>query len=146
MNWQYTALRVLRAMVHWQGNMFRATLLAVVASAAWAQIPDSREILSLPGADRLESPIPFAAVGVRGAGAAKVRLRASLDGIFTVSEDELRRGVKHMASESHVVAEPAGAASLAAAWQQRGTLPEPIVCVVSGDNVAPNLLAELVAP
>lgn len=70
-------------------------------------------------------------------------LRSSLDGVLTVSEDELRTAVRHLGSESHVVAEAAGASSLAAALQQRGKIPEPIVCVVSGGNIAPALLGEI---
>ena len=70
-------------------------------------------------------------------------LRASLDGVFTVSEDELRSGVRHLGAESHVIAEAAGASSLAAALQQRGKIPAPIVCVVSGGNIAPQLLSDI---
>lgn len=70
-------------------------------------------------------------------------LRASLDGVFTVSEDELRSSLRHLGSESHVVAEAAGAASLAAALQQRGRIPEPIVAVVSGGNISPQLLSDV---
>lgn len=70
-------------------------------------------------------------------------LRTSLDGVFTVSEDELRNGVKLLGAESHVIAEAAGASSLAAALQQRATIPGPIVCVVSGGNIAPSLLSEV---
>jgi threonine dehydratase len=71
-------------------------------------------------------------------------LRRTLDGVFSVSEEELRRGVRHLAVESHAVAEAAGASSLAAALQQRGKIPEPIVCVVSGGNIDPALLGDIV--
>jgi threonine dehydratase len=71
-------------------------------------------------------------------------LLRSLDGVFTVTEDELRAAVRHLASESHVVAEPAGAAGLAAARQQAVALPKPIVCIVSGGNIAPELLRDIV--
>ena len=42
-------------------------------------------------------------------------LRARLDGALAVSDDDLQRAIVHLAKESHVVAEGAGAAGLAAA-------------------------------
>jgi threonine dehydratase len=72
-------------------------------------------------------------------------LRSSLDGVFTVSEEELRKAVRHLGSESHVVAEAAGASSLAAALQQRGKIPGPIACVVSGGNIAPELFSDILS-
>ena len=70
-------------------------------------------------------------------------LRRALDGVLTVSEDELRSAVQELASEAHVIAEPAGAASLAAARQQGENLARPVACVVSWGNIAPTLLAEI---
>ncbi|HLE96688.1 MAG TPA: pyridoxal-phosphate dependent enzyme [Candidatus Thermoplasmatota archaeon] len=72
-------------------------------------------------------------------------LRARLDGAFAVSDDELRRAVVHLAKESHVVAEGAGAAGLAAAWKHRAELAEPIVCVVSGGNLDAALLGRFLS-
>lgn len=86
-----------------------------------------------------------------GIGASRVfdymlpHLLQNLDGVFTVTEDELRAAIHHLASESHVVAEAAGAASLAAARQQAEKLPQPVVCIVSGGNIAPELLREILA-
>jgi threonine dehydratase len=51
----------------------------------------------------------------------------------------------HLAKESHVVVEGAGGAALAAAWQRRAELEEPIVCVASGGNIDPALLAKFLA-
>jgi threonine dehydratase len=68
-------------------------------------------------------------------------LRARLDGAFSVSDEELQRAVVHLAREAHVVAEGAGAAALAAAWKHRAQLEEPVVCVASGGNLDPALLA-----
>ncbi|HLE47271.1 MAG TPA: threonine/serine dehydratase [Candidatus Thermoplasmatota archaeon] len=70
-------------------------------------------------------------------------LRRVLDGVFTVSEDELRAATSELVGEAHVVAEPAGASSLAAARQQVRALAMPVACVVSGGNIAPSLLAEV---
>lgn len=71
--------------------------------------------------------------------------KENLAGAFTVSDREIMAAMKHLMKESHVVAEPAGAASLAAALKHRTELEEPIVCVVSGGNVDPKILAEVLA-
>jgi threonine dehydratase len=68
-------------------------------------------------------------------------LRERLDGAMRVSDAELQQAIVHLAKESHVVAEGAGAAGLAAARKHRGELPEPVVAVVSGGNLDPALLA-----
>jgi len=69
-------------------------------------------------------------------------LRAHLDCIVTVSEDEIAAGVRLVAERSRLVAEPSGALAVAAitfraAELGLGDLPGPIVGVVSGGNVDP---------
>jgi threonine dehydratase len=71
-------------------------------------------------------------------------LRRLLDDVVTVTEQELRSAVAHLVSETHAVAEPAGAASLAAARQRHAAWPKPIACIVSGGNIAPELLRDIV--
>jgi threonine dehydratase len=73
-------------------------------------------------------------------------LRARLDGVLTVGEDDLRAAVRHLALESHVVAEAAGAASFAAARAHPDTLKAPVACIISGGNIDPTLLARLLGP
>lgn len=70
--------------------------------------------------------------------------KENLKGAFTVSDDEMKAAMKRLMAESHVVAEPAGAASLAAALNHPD-LPKPVVCVISGGNADPKLLAELIS-
>lgn len=72
-------------------------------------------------------------------------LRERLDGIVTVTEDEIRSAMGAIARESRIVAEPSGA--LAAAAFRTGRVPAdgPTVAVVSGGNVDPALLSEVVA-
>jgi threonine dehydratase len=70
--------------------------------------------------------------------------RRNLEGAFTVSDEEIKLAMSHILKESHAVAEPAGASSLAAAAKYRTRLEEPIVCVVSGGNGNPDLLSQLV--
>lgn len=72
-------------------------------------------------------------------------LRARLDGALRVSDEELRAAVVHLAKESHVVAEGAGAAGLAAARRDADRFEPPIVCVVSGGNIDPALLGRFLA-
>ncbi|HXW37692.1 MAG TPA: threonine/serine dehydratase, partial [Nitrososphaerales archaeon] len=64
---------------------------------------------------------------------------------FLVDDDEMRAAIMHLMKESHVIAEAAGASSLAAATKYRDRFREPIVCVVSGGNVDPKILMELLA-
>lgn len=68
--------------------------------------------------------------------------RENLAGAFTVSDSEMKDAMKRLIDESHVVAEPAGASSLAAVIKHPD-LPKPAVCVISGGNVDPKLLSEL---
>ncbi len=79
-------------------------------------------------------------------------LRALLDGIVTVTEEEIAAAIRLAAEEARLVVEPSGALSIAALRFRaveanvagaRG----PVVCVVSGGNVDPaRYLAYLEAP
>ncbi|MDA4129111.1 MAG: pyridoxal-phosphate dependent enzyme [Thaumarchaeota archaeon] len=71
--------------------------------------------------------------------------KENLAGAFTVSDQEMKIAMKQLMKESHVVSEPAGASSLAAALKHSADLVEPIVCVVSGGNADPQLLAEVLS-
>ena len=69
-------------------------------------------------------------------------LRALLDGIVTVSEEEIVAGVRLAAEEARLVVEPSGALGIAALRFHAGEagvagLAGPVVCVVSGGNVDP---------
>lgn len=69
-------------------------------------------------------------------------LRALLDGIVTVSEEEIAAGVRLAAEEARLVVEPSGALAIAALRFHAGEagvagLAGPVVCVVSGGNVDP---------
>ncbi|PXY24428.1 threonine ammonia-lyase [Prauserella flavalba] len=71
-------------------------------------------------------------------------LRAYLDDIVTVSEDEIRTAMGVLATKGRLVAEPSGAVGLAAYLSRVGDLPRGrTVIVVSGGNVAPSLLADV---
>ena len=66
--------------------------------------------------------------------------------IVTVSEAEIRRAVRIVFTDTHNVAEGAGAAPLAAALQERDRLRGKRVAVIqSGGNIDRNLFAEILA-
>jgi threonine dehydratase len=70
-------------------------------------------------------------------------LRNHLDGCLTVSDSDIRKAIRRLAFEAKVVAEPAGAASFAS-WLRYGeTLEPPVVAVLSGGNIEPALLSEV---
>ncbi|OZV80211.1 threonine dehydratase [Micromonospora echinospora] len=75
-------------------------------------------------------------------------LRARLDGILTVTEDEIRAAMGRLARDARLVAEPSGAVALAARLFHADELPAGrTVAVVSGGNVDPEVLtAALSAP
>jgi threonine dehydratase len=69
-------------------------------------------------------------------------LKQQLDDIVTLSEDELRDGVRLALRATHNLAEGAGAASLAAAMKLRSELAgKKVVCVMSGGNIDQATLA-----
>lgn len=71
-------------------------------------------------------------------------LRTVLDGILTVSEAEIRSTVALLARHARLVAEPAGAVATAGALFRADRLPGgKVVPVVSGGNIEPTLLAEI---
>jgi threonine dehydratase len=69
-----------------------------------------------------------------------------VDGIVTVTEDEIREALRVILKATGIVAEPSGAVTLAAALFHRDELPEAqrVVAIVSGGNLDPDLRAELV--
>jgi threonine dehydratase len=70
--------------------------------------------------------------------------KAFVDGIVTVSEDEIRATVADLAHKSNLVAEPSGAVATAGYLYRADELPRGrTVAVVSGGNVDQTLLAEL---
>jgi threonine dehydratase len=69
-------------------------------------------------------------------------LQRVLDGIITVTEDEIRSAVRELAFHAHLVAEPSGAVTLAA--YRKGAAPAGrTVIIMSGGNIEPTLLTEI---
>lgn len=71
-------------------------------------------------------------------------LQKVLDGVVTVSENQIRAAVREIATRARLVAEPSGATALAA-YRNAVTPPGPTVVVVSGGNVEPAVLAEILS-
>lgn len=71
-------------------------------------------------------------------------LQTVLDGVITVSENEIRDAVRELVGKAHLVAEPSGAVALAA--YRRGETPAGrTVMVLSGGNIEPAMFAEILA-
>ena len=72
-------------------------------------------------------------------------IRAFVDGIITVTEAEIRAAMRAIVATTRLVPEPSGAVSTAALLFHADQLPpyRKAVAVVSGGNVAPALLAEV---
>ncbi len=68
-----------------------------------------------------------------------------VDGIVTVSEDEIVHGMRVMLAATGMVAEPSGAVTLAAALFHHAELPpcEQMVVVLSGGNIEPEMRQKL---
>jgi threonine dehydratase len=70
-----------------------------------------------------------------------------VDGIVTISDEEMRSAAKVILAATKIVAEPSGAVTLAAALFHTEELPKArkVVAIVSGGNLEPALRAELEA-
>jgi threonine dehydratase len=80
-------------------------------------------------------------VGVRNF----AHIQAFVDGIFTVTESEIRAAMRAIVAATRLVPEPSGAVATAALLFHADKLPEfrTAVAVVSGGNVDPALLAQV---
>ncbi|HXM10663.1 MAG TPA: threonine/serine dehydratase [Terriglobales bacterium] len=75
-------------------------------------------------------------------------IRAYVDDIVTVSENEIREALRALSGNAQTLAEPSGAVAPAAFFFHRDQLPDAKVnvAVISGGNIDPALLAELQRP
>ena len=104
------------------------------------------EIVDLP-AERVSSTL---ADGLRTQSIGPINfehIRRYVDDIITVTEDEIRAAMRQMAMGARIVAEPSGAVPFAAWLFHAKELPESrkAVAVVSGGNVDPQLLAQVLS-
>lgn len=70
-----------------------------------------------------------------------------VEDVVTVSEDEIAEAVRRVAVQARLVAEPGGAAAVAACLLRQPDLPaaRTVVAVLSGGNIDPVLLAQILA-
>jgi threonine dehydratase len=121
----------------------RARAIAVQAKGSPSMVESFRagRPISLPVrtiADGLVTRVP--------AERALASLLAHVDDAVTVSEEALLPSVRTLVEMAHVLAEPSGAATLAAAWDRRGELAGlTVALVVSGANIATETLAAALA-
>ena len=74
-------------------------------------------------------------------------IKAYVDGFITVSEDDIRESVRRLAFDAHLIAEPSGSVPTAAALFHRRDFPSSAktVAIVSGGNIPPEMLREILA-
>jgi len=104
------------------------------------------EIVELP-AERVSSTL---ADGLRTQSVGKLNfehIRRFVDDVITVTEDEIRTAMRRTISNARIVAEPSGAVTFAAWLFHAKELPESknAVAVVTGGNVEPQLLAQVLS-
>lgn len=104
------------------------------------------EIVQLP-AERVSSTL---ADGLRTQSVGVLNfehIRNFVDDIVTVTEDEIRTAVRRIVKDSRIVAEPSGAVTFGAWLFHRDELPasKKTVAIVSGGNIEPQLLAQILA-
>ena len=71
-------------------------------------------------------------------------LQKVLDGVITVSENEIRAAMRELAYRAHLVAEPSGAVAMAA-YRKGATPPGRTVVILSGGNIEPPILQQILA-
>jgi threonine dehydratase len=72
-------------------------------------------------------------------------VRAFVDGLVTVEDDEIAAAVRWLFTEVKFVAEPSGAVTVAAALRDDADYTAPVVAIVSGGNLDPSLLQKLLS-
>ncbi|HEY1937920.1 MAG TPA: threonine/serine dehydratase [Candidatus Angelobacter sp.] len=105
----------------------------------------SGKIQSISG----ESAARTAADGLRSQSIGEINfehIRKYVDGIITVTEDEIRRAMRRLLFSARVLAEPSGAVTTAAAMFHAEELPASTktVAILTGGNIEPQFFSEMV--
>jgi threonine dehydratase len=124
-----------------KGLVPRAQVFGVQAEGA-AALPRALQTRQAHRIDRPQTIADGIGIGIILHSMAEVLGRV-LDGALVVTDSEIRTAMRRLALEAKIVAEPAGAAAFAAWIRYRDALRPPVVAVVSGGNVDPNLLADV---
>jgi threonine dehydratase len=72
-------------------------------------------------------------------------VRAFVDKLVTVEDDDIAAALRWLFSEAKVVAEPSGAATVAAALRSEADYVPPVVAIISGGNLDPSLLSRFLS-
>jgi threonine dehydratase len=72
-------------------------------------------------------------------------VRRFVDILTTVEDDEIAAAVRWLFREAKLVAEPSGAATVAAALRAAPDFAAPVVAIVSGGNLDPSLLPKFLS-
>lgn len=133
-------------------------LAAGVALAVKDRVPAARivgvqaaSVAPFPGSLAAGRPVPVPAaptmadgIAVSRPGDLAVRILAELaDRVVTVSEENLSRGLLQCLERGKQVVEPAGAAGVAALLEHGDDIEPPAVVILSGGNIDPLLLSNL---
>ena len=105
---------------------------------------DTRELVEWPGSQTTKTiadGLRTQTLGQRNF----AQILEYVDGIVTVTEDEILESTRMLLIATNIVAEPSGAVTLAAALFHADALPRTsnLVCVISGGNIDPVLKEEL---
>jgi threonine dehydratase len=71
------------------------------------------------------------------------RVRALVDEMTLVSEDEMLEAMRLLREAESLIAEPASAATVAAITSLAAKLAGPVVAIITGGNVAPEVKARI---
>lgn len=133
-------------------------LLAGIAAAVKATRPDVRvvgvqagEAAAYPPSLAVGRPVPLERMRTMADGIAVgcpgevpfALVRALVDDVVTVDEDLLARALLFLLERAKQVAEPAGAAAVAALLDRPEAFEPPVVAVVSGGNIDPLLMMQV---
>jgi threonine dehydratase len=99
---------------------------------------DAGEVRTLEGAKSIADGLMAARPGDLNF----AHVRTFVDRIDTVDDSEIAAAVRWLFLRARIVAEPSGAASVAAALRESAAYPSPVVAIISGGNLAPEDLAK----
>jgi threonine dehydratase len=99
---------------------------------------DAGEVRTLEGAKSIADGLMAARPGDLNF----AHVRKFVDRIDTVDDSEIAAAVRWLFLRAKIVAEPSGAASVAAALRESASYTPPVVAIISGGNLAPEDLAK----
>ncbi len=102
---------------------------------------ENGEVRTLDGAHSIADGL----MAVRPGDLNFAHVRKFVDRIDTVDDDEIAAAVRWLFANAKIVAEPSGAATVAAALRESATYTPPVVAIISGGNLSPEDLAKYTA-